>query len=611
MYKVSTLEAFFDVCKANPEATKNLLYVNVPEQYRWDQAENAWIERKRKIRRTALGRMYFANPRDVELSCLRRLLCEVPGPTSYEALRTVNGVLCNTFKEACLERGFIADDREPQLTLKEAKETITNASQFSALFAQVLVFQDPARPHVLYEEFKDELVADYLYAARQAAHNDLLAPTEAMYNQGLLRLEKHLHGIASSLSKYPGMPQPVQENNIAETRQEREARVAIEEVAVWPEDRAQAYYDEWLPKLNEEQQRFVQCMVNEIDEIGLFYRLRRPYFLDGPGGTGKSLVYNVVLAYARSKGKIAIATASSGIAATILEGGTTAHSRFRIPITNLDADSTCSTDVNSDSAALLAKSSIIIVDEAPMMSRYAWEAVNKLLKDIMRIEDPRLADTHFGGKLIVFGGDFKQCLPVVVRGSRAEIVQSSLASSTTIWDAIHVFKLTKNMRVHKMLAEGASPQVVQRAKQFAALLLKVGKGNVTTFKVGTEDSHIALDNRLNLLEQKQSQDQRFAQLFQAVFGDLAANMDDSDYLTMRAVLAAKNVDVDAFNKYALSKITGQLYVALSTDTLSNEEDGDRFPPEYIHSLNPPSLPPHELRLKVSMCTQTWLHACFE
>ena len=29
MYKLSTLEAFFDVCKANPEATKNQLYVSI------------------------------------------------------------------------------------------------------------------------------------------------------------------------------------------------------------------------------------------------------------------------------------------------------------------------------------------------------------------------------------------------------------------------------------------------------------------------------------------------------------------------------------------------------------------------------------------------------
>jgi ATP-dependent DNA helicase PIF1 len=32
----------------------------------------------------------------------------------------------------------------------------------------------------------------------------------------------------------------------------------------------------------------------------------------------------------------------------------------------------------------------------------------------------------FGGKTIVFGGDFRQVLPVVCKGSRAQVVASSL-----------------------------------------------------------------------------------------------------------------------------------------------------------------------------------------
>ena len=50
--------------------------------------------------------------------------------------------------------------------------------------------------------------------------------------------------------------------------------------------------------------------------------------LDAPGGTGKT---NLILAKLRSKGKIALATASSGIAAT-LSGGRTLHSTFKIPL---------------------------------------------------------------------------------------------------------------------------------------------------------------------------------------------------------------------------------------------------------------------------------------
>jgi len=56
------------------------------------------------------------------------------------------------------------------------------------------------------------------------------------------------------------------------------------------------------------------------------------FFLEGFGGTGKTFLINLVLAKIRSEGRIALSTASSGIAATLLDGGTTAHSRFKIPI---------------------------------------------------------------------------------------------------------------------------------------------------------------------------------------------------------------------------------------------------------------------------------------
>ena len=56
-------------------------------------------------------------------------------------------------------------------------------------------------------------------------------------------------------------------------------------------------------------------------------------FLDALGGTGKTFLINPILAKLRSEGKIALATASSGIAATLLTGGCTLHSTFK---TSLD-----------------------------------------------------------------------------------------------------------------------------------------------------------------------------------------------------------------------------------------------------------------------------------
>ncbi|GBP93413.1 hypothetical protein EVAR_84304_1 [Eumeta japonica] len=56
------------------------------------------------------------------------------------------------------------------------------------------------------------------------------------------------------------------------------------------------------------------------------------FFLDAPGGTGKTFVISLILATIRSRCDIALALASSGIAATLLDGGRTAHSALKLPL---------------------------------------------------------------------------------------------------------------------------------------------------------------------------------------------------------------------------------------------------------------------------------------
>lgn len=55
-------------------------------------------------------------------------------------------------------------------------------------------------------------------------------------------------------------------------------------------------------------------------------------FLDAPGGTGKTFLLNFILAQIRSESNVALAVASSGIGATLLDGGRTAHSALKLPL---------------------------------------------------------------------------------------------------------------------------------------------------------------------------------------------------------------------------------------------------------------------------------------
>ena len=99
----------------------------------------------------------------------------------------------------------------------------------------------------------------------------------------------------------------------------------------------------------------------DFDKGGLF-------FVDGPGGTGKTFLYRALLAILQSQNKLAVATATSGVAASIMPGGRTAHSCFKIPLT-IEDGSFCSFTKQSGTAKLLRQASLIIWDEASMTKR--------------------------------------------------------------------------------------------------------------------------------------------------------------------------------------------------------------------------------------------------
>ncbi|XP_020157723.1 uncharacterized protein [Aegilops tauschii subsp. strangulata] len=166
------------------------------------------------------------------------------------------------------------------------------------------------------------------------------------------------------------------------------------------------------------------------------------FFVDGPGGTGKTFLYRAMLAKVRGEGKIAIATATSGVAASIMPAGRTAHSRFKIPL-SYDDGASCSFTKQSGTAKLLRMASLILWDEASMTKRQAVEALDNGMRDIMGIRD-----RPFGGKTVVFGGDFRQVLLVVRGGSQGQIIDASLRSEVDDLEKLidHVFpSLDDNM----------------------------------------------------------------------------------------------------------------------------------------------------------------------
>ncbi|XP_024013182.1 uncharacterized protein LOC112087501 [Eutrema salsugineum] len=190
------------------------------------------------------------------------------------------------------------------------------------------------------------------------------------------------------------------------------------------------------------------------------------FFVYGFGGTGKTFLWSILGAALRSEGMIVLNVASSGIASLLLQGGRTAHSQFGIPIA-VDSTTMCSINSNSPQAALIREAKLIIWDEAPMMRKYCIETLDRSMRDILKNDDV------FGGKVIVFGGDFRQILPVIVGGNSTQTLLATINSST-LWDNCTVLELTKNMRFQN----GAGGDRVNELEAFSKWILDVGDGKI-------------------------------------------------------------------------------------------------------------------------------------
>src|SRR6266540_4084195 len=314
-----------------------------------------------------------------------------------------------------------------------------------------------------------------------------------------------------------------------------------------------------VSSLNREQRYAYDNILSSVDSDsgGVF-------FVDGPGGTGKTFLYKALLARVRSEGKIAVATATSGVAASIMPGGRTAHSRFKIPL-NIEDAASCSFTKQSGTAKLLRMASLILWDEATMMKRQAVEALDNSMRDIMGRRD-----RPFGGKTIVFGGDFRQVLPVVRKGSRAQIIDATLRSSY-LWKGMRQLRLITNMRVHN-------------DRWFTDYLLRVGNGT----EEADEEGNICLPE--DICVPSTGEDGDLEKLIEHVFPALDDNMADPNYMTSRAILSTKNDTVDTINKRMIECFRGEEKIYHSFDS-AEDDPHDFYAPEFLNSLTPNGLPP--------------------
>lgn len=283
----------------------------------------------------------------------------------------------------------------------------------------------------------------------------------------------------------------------------------------------------------------------------------------------------MILAEVRRTHEIALAVASSGIAATLLDGGRTAHSAFKLPLNlNVVESPICNIGKASGMAAVLKECQLIIWDECTMAHKKGLEALDRTLRDFRN--DQRI----MGGVVILLAGDFRQTLPVIQRSTPADELNACLKYSF-LWKYVKKITLSTNMRVNLLNDDSA--------KTFAKQLLDMGDGKLP---VNPKSQEISFPQNFCQLQSS------IEDLDNKVFPNIASNFKNHDWLSERAILAPKNDDVNKINDRIQLKIPGEAVEYKSIDTVTEENDAINYPIEFLNSLEPSGMPPHKLTLKI-------------
>ena len=165
--------------------------------------------------------------------------------------------------------------------------------------------------------------------------------TKYVENEVLLLLQEDLAVMGKCLQDY-GLPNPDNCNRFQKIPHVIQDKMFIVE-------NQRKLSENRCSNLNSDQQNAFCTIMKAVHDETYTHRM---FFLNAPGGYGKTFLIEALLCTVRGMGKIALAVASSEIAAKLLEGGRIAHSQFKIPIP-VNESSVCSISLQSNDAKLI------------------------------------------------------------------------------------------------------------------------------------------------------------------------------------------------------------------------------------------------------------------
>lgn len=401
LQKKTKLIAWMESNKKYPHY-RHLTYMEYPKYFQFDTKDHEWKLRSRKTRGKVnlVVRMYRVEPYDKERFYLRLILKYKPGAISYDDLLTVNEKRFNSFLEVAKELNLLETDDIWYETITEAI-SILNPYKCRKLFILILINGMVISPKNFWDRFKEDLYADFKFSN---AH----LTTEQLENKTLEEFRKQLEECNSSFQK---IRFPIKNNQTNFLNNNKLAYVS--------NSFSKTNFDK--SNLTNEQLIIFNAIFSSIQDE----TKSKLFFVDAFGGSGKTYLFNTIIKEFECKNLNVLAVAHSGIAAILLKGGRTAHSLLKIPIDIEDDDyAVCNINLDSELAKKIRNVDLIIWDEATMSNKAMFECLNTSLNDIC--DTP---NKLFGNKIVLMGGDFRQTLPIVKHGTKADIIKNCIKST--------------------------------------------------------------------------------------------------------------------------------------------------------------------------------------
>ncbi|XP_071712668.1 uncharacterized protein [Rutidosis leptorrhynchoides] len=254
-------------------------------------------------------------------------------------------------------------------------------------------------------------------------------------------------------------------------------------------------------------------------------------------------------------------------------------------------ESFCTISPSSKLGEIILRKKLLIWDEAPMVNKMCIEALDRSMRDICRQSNPDSMDTLFRGKTVVFGGDFRQILPVIQKGKREDIVDASLNSSY-LWDYVTVLKLTVNMRLCGIETDA-------NTRSFAQWILDIGNGDVGDSEDEVFDIEIPQDLLITDL------DDPIGSIISTIYPDYLFNLGNPEYYQQRAILAPTHEVVNIINDRMMMCLEGEERSYLSSDSICAYQrdvdfNNELYTTDFLNSIEVGGLPKRNMRLKIGV-----------